>query len=330
MNLPSLIQAFKGRRVVVLGDLVADVFVYGEISRISREAPVMILSHRDTQVVPGGAANAVHNLWALGACPIPVGLIGDDDEGRRLMEFFDSHDIDTSDVQQIGSYSTPTKTRILAGASHANRQQVLRIDRGNAVDGSSLESAGKAIQQSLDARLARAEAVLISDYGYGAVPAVLPEALSRAKVPVTLDSRFRINDYPGLTAATPNEPEVEAALELAIDDDPSKLEEAGRTLLGRLKHDALLITRGRHGMALFEPGHETTHIPIHGSDEVADVTGAGDTVISVFTLAIAAGSSFRDAARLANYAGGIAVMKHGTQPVTHAELAAAVGPEPSS
>ncbi len=328
MKLSSLIRDFKDRKVVVLGDLVADVFVYGEISRISREAPVMILSHRDTQVVPGGAANAVHNLWALGARPVPVGLVGNDDEGRRLVEFFDSHGIDTSGIQPIGSYSTPTKTRILAGASHAIRQQVLRIDRGNPLDGSDRETVDRAIQRSLDARLDQADAVLISDYGYGAVPPVLPAELSRAKVPVTLDSRFRINDYPGLTAATPNEPEVEAALDLAIDDDPSKLENAGRTLLRRLKHKALLITRGRHGMALFEPGNETTHIPIHGSDEVADVTGAGDTVISVFTLALAAGSSFKDAARLANYAGGLAVMKHGTQPVTQAELAAAVRPDP--
>ncbi len=328
MNLSSLIRDFTGRNVVVLGDLVADVFVYGEISRISREAPVMILSHRDTQIVPGGAANAVHNLWALGARPVPVGLVGNDDEGRRLVEFFDSHGIDTSGIQQIGSYSTPTKTRILAGASHANRQQVLRIDRGNPVDGSNRATVGKAIQRSMDAKLDRADAVLISDYGYGAVPPVLPVELSRAQVPVTVDSRFRINDYPGLTAATPNEPEVEAALDLAI-DDPLKLENAGRTLLRRLKHNALLITRGRHGMALFEPGNETTHIPIHGSDEVADVTGAGDTVISVFTLALAAGSSFKDAARLANYAGGLAVMKHGTQPVRQAELAAAVSPDPS-
>ena len=329
MNLSSLIRDFKDRKIVVLGDLVADVFIYGEISRISREAPVLILSHRDTQIVPGGAANAAHNLWALGARPVPVGLVGNDDEGRRLVEFFDSHGIDTSGIQQIGSYSTPTKTRILAGASHANRQQVLRIDRGNPLDGSNRATVGKALQQSLDAKLDRADAVLISDYGYGAVPPVLPVELSRAKVPVTLDSRFRINDFPGLTAATPNEPEVEAALDLEIDDS-SKLENAGRTLLRRLKHKALLITRGRHGMALFEPGNETTHIPIHGSDEVADVTGAGDTVISVFTLALAAGSSFKDAARLANYAGGLAVMKHGTQPVTHAELAATVSPDPST
>jgi rfaE bifunctional protein kinase chain/domain len=325
MNLLALIEEFKSRRVVVLGDLVADVFVYGEIARVSREAPVLILSHRDTQLAPGGAANAVHNLWALGARPVPVGLVGDDDEGRGLVEYFDSLGIDTSGIQTIKSYATPTKTRVLAGAAHASRQQVLRIDRGDPLDPAAGRKARKALQQPLASRLRKADAVMISDYGYGAADPDLAAQLRGAGIPVTLDSRFRIADYSGLTAATPNEPELETALGIRIDDDPARLEKAGRALLRRVKHDALLVTRGRNGMALFEPGRKTTHIPIHGTDEVADVTGAGDTVISVFTLALAAGSPMADAARLANYAGGIAVMKHGTQPISSDELGAAVG-----
>jgi rfaE bifunctional protein kinase chain/domain len=130
-----------------------------------------------------------------------------------------------------------------------------------------------------------------------------------------------------LTAATPNEPEVESALGISIGNDAKKLEWAGRTLLRKLKHEAILVTRGKDGMTLFQRGKKTVHIPIHGSDEVTDVTGAGDTVIATFTLGLACGASFYDAARLANYAGGIVVMKHGTRPVTHEELVEAVDGE---
>ena len=320
MSLESLIDQFKGRRILVLGDLVADVFISGEISRISREAPVLILSHRATELVPGGAANAVHNLWALGARPVPVGIVGRDAEGRGLIAYFKARGIDTGGIRQVASYRTPTKTRVLAGALHASRQQVLRIDAGAPVEA---ESVRRAALRSLPSRIRKAEAVLISDYGYGLVDGSIAGTLAGAGIPVTVDSRFRIADYRGLTAATPNEPEVEAALGITIGSDPKKLERAGRTLLRRLKHRTLLVTRGRDGMALFEPGKRTVHIPIHGTDEIADVTGAGDTVISVFTLALAAGGTPEQAARLANCAGGLVVMKRGTRTVTREELARA-------
>ena len=322
MKLKKLIDDFSGRRVVVLADLVADIFVYGEISRVSREAPVLILSHRETRLVPGGGANAVHNLWTLGAKPLPVGIVGDDTEGLQLIEYFSSRGIDTTGIRKVRSYRTPTKTRILAGAVHSYRQQVLRLDAG-----APLRNGGhsQAIRRRLEGRLKRADAVLISDYGYGTVTPALASTLATSGLPVTLDSRFVIGDYKGMTAATPNEPEVEAALGLRIGNDLKKLEWAGRTLLRRLKHDAVLITRGKDGMALFERKRKTTHIPIYGTDEIADVTGAGDTVIATFTLALAAGGSFKDAARLANYAGGIVVMKHGTRAVTLEELRSAVG-----
>ena len=321
MKLDSIIDRFGDRRVVVFGDLLADVFVYGEISRISREAPVLILSQRETQMVPGGAANAVHNLWALGARPVPVGIVGDDDEGRRLIDYFNSLDIDTSGIRKVRSYRTPTKTRILAGAAHAYQQQVLRLDTGTPIRNSLGQ---KAALRSLRSRLKKADAVLLSDYGYGLVQPEVSNEFKNIRVPVTVDSRYRITEYSSLTAATPNEPEVEEALGITIGNDLKTLERAGRTLLRRLKHDALLITRGKDGMALFERGRKTSHIPIYGTDEIADVTGAGDTVIAVFTLALSTGASFSDAARLANYAGGIAVMKHGTRTVTRKELTRAV------
>jgi rfaE bifunctional protein kinase chain/domain len=175
------------------------------------------------------------------------------------------------------------------------------------------------------------DAVLVSDYGFGLVTGELVQAAvalaRRRKVPVTVDSRHALLGFRGMTAVTPNEPEVEAALGITIGHDRRKLENAGRTLLRRLGVAAVLITRGSDGMALFEPGRPTLHIPIHGSDEVADVTGAGDTVIATFTLALAAGATPAEASRLANYAGGIVVMKRGTATVSAPELRAAVEAE---
>jgi rfaE bifunctional protein kinase chain/domain len=324
-KLTKLVERFRGKRVVVFGDLVADVFVYGEISRISREAPVLILNHRETQTVPGGGANAIHNLKTLGAQPFPIGVVGDDVEGQRLLDYFSSLDIDTTGIRVARSYRTPTKMRILAGAVHSQRQQVVRLDSGDVLKDA---AAAAGIKRKLRSELSRADALLVSDYGYGLVTPELLSNVRRSGLPATIDSRFGLRNFYGMTAATPNEPEVEAALGVTIGNDLKKLEAAGRSLLRKLKHDALLITRGKDGMALFERGRRTLHIPIYGTDEIADVTGAGDTVIATFTLALAAGGGYQDAARLANYAGGIVVMKYGTRPVAYEELRDATRDEP--
>jgi D-glycero-beta-D-manno-heptose-7-phosphate kinase len=323
-RLQDVIDRFKGKRIVVVGDLVADVFVYGEISRISREAPVLILNHRETQVVPGGGANAIHNLWALGAKPFPVGVVGDDAEGQQLLGYFSNLGIDVSGIAIAKSLRTPSKMRILAGAVHSQRQQIVRLDSGSPLEDEKIRNA---VKRKLKVALREADALLISDYGYGLATPEIVSSTRRKSLTATLDSRFSLMNFSGMTAATPNEPEVEAALGISIGNDQKKLEWAGRTLLRKLKHDAVLITRGKDGMALFERAKKTAHIPIHGSDEVADVTGAGDTVIATFTLALAAGASHYQAAQLANYAGGIVVMKHGTRPVTHDELIEAVNGE---
>jgi len=320
-DLRSIVERFKDKRVVVFGDLVADVFLYGEISRISREAPVLILNHRETQVVPGGGANAIHNLWALGAKPVPVGLVGEDAEGQQLLEYFSTVGIDISGIRVAKSYRTPTKMRILAGAVHSQRQQIVRLDSGGPIQE---DKTRNGVEQKLKLALNNADALLISDYGYALVTPELVSSIRKNSIPATIDSRFSLLSFSNMTAATPNEPEVEAALATSIGNDANKLESAGRTLLRKLQHNALLITRGKQGMALFERGKKTVHIPIYGSDEIADVTGAGDTVIATFTLALAAGASYHDAARLANYAGGIVVMKYGTRPVTFEELMKAV------
>jgi rfaE bifunctional protein kinase chain/domain len=322
-SLLQIIERFKNKRVVVFGDLIADVFVYGEISRISREAPVLILNHRETQVVPGGGANAIHNLWALGAKPLPVGLVGDDTEGRQLLQYFSKLGIDTAGITVAKTYRTPSKMRVLAGAVHSQRQQIVRLDSGGPIQGAKTRDG---IEQKFRTALRNADALLVSDYGYALVTPQLVSRLRKNSIPATIDSRFSLMSFTQMTAATPNEPEVEAALGVSIGHDAAKLESAGRTLLRKLRHDALLITRGKDGMALFERGKKTVHIPISGTDEVTDVTGAGDTVIATFTLALAAGANYYDAARLANCAGGIVVMKYGTRPVLYEELVEAVTP----
>ena len=321
----DLLGRFRGCPIAVYGDLVADEFVYGEISRISREAPVLILRHKESRIVPGGGANAVNNLSALGASPVPVGILGLDAAGQELRKHFSNRKIPLSLLQKSREYQTPTKTRYSAGSIHSSQQQVLRIDKETVYKHTAKTQA--VTIRLLERALKECRGILISDYGFGFVDPQIVRMITRRNkrnLPITLDSRFNLLDFQGLTAATPNEPEVEAALVIKIGTNTALLEQSGRKLLKKLKMKALLITRGRDGMALVEAGKKSVHIPIFGTDEIADVTGAGDTVIAVFTLALAAGASFSEAARLSNYAGGIVVMKQGTATVSADELRQAV------
>ncbi len=327
-RLLHIIDAFAARRLLVVGDLIADEFIYGEVARVSREAPVLILKYDATAVVPGGAGNAASNVAALGGRAWLAGLVGADAEGRRLLASF-PRGVDRSLVAREPTYRTPVKTRILAGGIHAARQQVVRIDRepGWPVG----DAFGRALAARLRPALGRCDAVLLSDYGSGLVTpelaASVRQALARRsparQVPILVDTRYRLLDYRGLTACTPNESEVEHALGRPIGDNGA-LERAGRTLLKRTGMPAVLVTRGSRGMDLFERGQPAIHVPIFGSDEVTDVTGAGDTVMATFGLALAAGASFYEAARLANSAGGLVVMKRGTATVSARELSDAV------
>lgn len=329
-RLLRIISEFPKVTVAVLADLVADEFIFGEIARVSREAPVLILKHRERVVLPGGGANAIYNLAELGVEVLPVGVVGDDEAGRLLLKAFRRKHIGLSGIVVAPGYSTVTKTRILAGHTHTSRQQVVRLDREPTADipprtVRRLQTAARRFAEAADA-------LLISDYGYGAAtPHILNAVRGSRKaldgIPVTLDSRYRMLEYTGVTAATPNEPEVEDALGLQIGDSHEGLVQAGRALMQRMKLQSLVITRGRDGMVSFDRGRPPVEIAIHGSDQVADVTGAGDTVIATYTAALAAGANSEDAARLANYAGGIVVMKRGTATVTAAELQRAVEQE---
>jgi rfaE bifunctional protein kinase chain/domain len=346
-RLLALVDALAGRRVVIAGDLIADEFIYGEIARVSREAPVLILNYDSTEIVPGGAGNAAGNVATLGGAARLAGVAGRDETGRRLLGTLKSRRIDVGAVLRPAGYRTPTKTRILAGGIHSAKQQVVRIDRATS---STVDDTTRAAFESRVLRAVRsADALLVSDYGSGLVrPQLVTEARKifrltasakatavkkaettgrkgkSAEGVILVDSRYNLLKFRGMTACTPNESEVEQALGIRIGDNARALERAGRDLLGTTRSGAVLITRGSRGMALFEAGRPTVHIPIVGSDQIADVTGAGDTVIATVTLALSAGAPVEDAARLANYAGGIVVMKRGTATVGASELRFAI------
>ena len=320
-RLAEIVQAFRGRRIAVAGDLVGDEFVHGDIMRVSREAPVLILQHAKTEVVPGGAGNAVANLRALGATPLPVGVIGPDAAGQALVEAFRRAGVSVAGIKVEHGYETPTKSRVLAGGVHTRRQQIVRIDRGSP-HGDLPRGAPARVRTRLRAVLPRAEGLLLADYGYGAAPPELLARIPRRLLPpvVTVDSRERVAAFRGATACTPNQEEVERALGVTSFRGTAAVLDAGRKLLRRTGNDAVLVTRGAAGMVLIERGGSPVSIPPFGDGEVADVTGAGDTVIAVFTLARACGASFEEAARLANVAAGLVVMKYGTATVSPREL----------
>ncbi len=326
-HLLALTDAIGGRKVAVIGDVLADEFVYGRVARVSREAPVLILEYDSTEVVPGGAGNAANNVAALGGRAMLAAVVGRDEPARRLVASLHSR-VDSRRVVRAAGHQTALKTRILAGGIHSPKQQVVRIDRSvakpvNAATRKAFERA------ALDAVMS-ADAVLVSDYGSGLVtPALVSRLRSELKraghpIPVLIDTRYKLLHYSGLTACTPNESEVEQALGVRINDDARVLESSGREVLKRTRMQAVLITRGSRGMALFVKGTPTMHVPIFGTDSIVDVTGAGDTVVATMALALAAGGTFESAAHLANYAGGLVVMKRGTATVTAAELRDAI------
>lgn len=327
-RLLELVLRFSGQPVLMLVDLVADRFISGSPKRISREAPVLILRFENELVSPGGGANAVANVAALGGVPLPLGVLGDDDSGRALLGAFEEQGISTAGILVRPGYKTPTKTRILGGGRHAIKQQIVRYDveEVRELEAAEREEISHRVAQWAD----RAGVCVISDYGYGTVlPDLLPTLRDALHAPalVVADSRFQLHRFRGVDALTPNEEEAEALLGSALGDHPGEVALQGRRLLTELSTHALLITRGSHGMHLVG-AEEAVGIPVHGTDQVADVTGAGDTVIGTFALALAAGASPLEAALLANYAGGIVVMKTGTATLTSEELAEAVRGDP--
>jgi rfaE bifunctional protein kinase chain/domain len=320
-DLAGIVGGFSQKRILVIGDAIADQFIYGEISRVSREAPVFILRHEHTETTPGGAGNCAANLAALGAQVTLISVLGNDETGQILARKLREAGVDCTGVLLSDGLRTTTKVRVLAGQIHSTRQQVIRIDYDNE-PGLGTETQEK-LRTDISGAVAGADAVIISDYNYGvADPAtgdVVRKAVSATGIPVLVDSRFRLSEFSGFTSATPNEDEVEELLGTEHVEETA-LAAAADELRERLGYQALLVTRGGNGMTLIEANQEPLHIDAVGSRQPVDVTGAGDTVIATYALALAAGASFADAARLANFAGGIVVMRRGTATVTSSEL----------
>lgn len=327
-RLQKLIQAMQGRRVLLLADLVADVFLTGSPKRISREAPVLILRLEEERLVPGGGANAVANVAALGGYPLPLGVVGDDSRGHELIAALEARGVETGGILVRAGYRTPTKTRILGGARHSIKQQIVRYDTDDFVDlGEDERDRLLAYVDSVGRELG---AAVLSDYGYGAVSSSLISALLDRLPPgchLISDSRFRLGEMTGLDGATPNEEEAELLLGRPLGESPEAVAASVEEIRSRLDLRFVLVTRGSSGMVL-GAGAGAALLPTHGTDQVADVTGAGDTVIGTFALALAAGAEPLEAAVLANYAGGEVVMKSGTAVVTAEELSSAVARDP--
>ena len=321
-RLLNIIKSFAEQRIVIVGDAIADQFLHGSISRVSREAPVFILRHQRTETLPGGAANCAMNLVALGAHVSLISVVGDDESGSELRAKLEAAGVEIDGVIVSDKVQTTTKVRILAGHSHSSKQQVIRID----YEGAPLndDETRAAIHRKLEEAIPKAKALIMSDYNYGVVDAAAVEMIRKSSdIPVLVDSRFHLSDFPGFTAATPNQEEVENVVGAPV-SCTEELQTAAQALKKRLSYRALLVTRGSQGMMLLDGDKEPLHIRAVGAQQAVDVTGAGDTVIATFALALASGASFADAARLANYAGGLVVMKRGTATVSASELEHAI------
>ena len=300
-----------------------DRYLVGKPTRLSREAPVVIIEHESDDVNLGGAGNATRNVRALGGEPIPLGLVGEDREGERVLELLQAAGIDTRGMLRDPERRTVTKTRILAGAANAAKQQVLRIDQGEEY------GAGQADRLARRARalLPEVDAVLFSDYGYSTLAPTLRSRLIREAgardIPSCADSRHQLSEFRGVTVATPNEEELAGVVGRVLRTD-ADVAMAGRELLSRLNARAMVVTRGSRGMSVFEGAGSCRNIPAARQGEVADVTGAGDTVASALVLALSAGCDIPGAAVLANAAASVVVGRRGAATAAPEEVARAL------
>ena len=298
-----------------------DEFVYGRTERVSREAPVVVVRYDGSGFSPGGAANAAQNVAALGGRAVPVGFVGGDERGPMLTGLLADSGVATGGILKLAGRFTTTKMRVMAGDYHAQRQQIVRVDREQDRSLSTREEAR--ILARFRREAARAAAVVLSDYRQGLfTPRVIGEAIRfcRARaIPVVADSRFNLAAFRGVTTAVPNEVEAHAAA--GTDAGRAPIDRAGRRLLSRLESDSLIVTRGRFGMSFFRRRRPRIDIAVVGSAEATDVTGAGDTVAATIALALAAGADVREGMSLANAAASIVVMKRGTATASAGELA---------
>ncbi|ACL70400.1 bifunctional heptose 7-phosphate kinase/heptose 1-phosphate adenyltransferase [Halothermothrix orenii] len=320
-QLTGYIQQFNNIKIMVVGELIADEFITGEPERISREAPVLILRHHNQQILPGGGANAAHNISSLGGRVNLVGIIGPDQPGNKLCRYLEEHGVDVNGVVVAEDRPTCVKTRILAGGGGIVKQQVVRIDR---LDNSPIDrDLEERIILNVRDNIKNVDGILISDYGNGLFTErvkreIIKAGRSRGKF-IAVDTRYNLLDYQGITIATPNLEEASYAVgwEIKTRDEVIK---AGKEIIGHMDMEYLLITQGGDGMTLFNKEGEFQHIPAVNYTEVYDVTGAGDTVVATLSLALGAGATMEEAMDLANTAAGIVVRKSGVATVKPGEL----------
>jgi D-glycero-beta-D-manno-heptose-7-phosphate kinase len=320
-NLSGFVDRFKGKKICVIGDIIADIYIFGKPYRLSREAPVVVVKYEEAKIYPGSAGNTINNLLALGASVFPCGFIGKDSTGNKLMDYFSEFkNVDTKGIVRYDG-STVTKTRILAGDTNTTKQQVIRIDKDDNREYSQSEKTR--FMNNLKKISPHVDAFIVSDYGHGTVDNKIIEymkGIAKDRI-VVGDSRYNLDEFTGITLITPNESE---AYQLSGLSEERPIEDVGKTILDSMDLQALLITRGNKGMTLFLKNKGPRHIPISGKDDVTDVTGAGDTVCAVSALSLAGGADFFTASRIANYAAGIVVMKRGTATVSPEELKKAI------
>jgi D-beta-D-heptose 7-phosphate kinase/D-beta-D-heptose 1-phosphate adenosyltransferase len=314
------LESFGKRKILVVGDIMMDRFIWGKVSRISPEAPVPVVLVEKETFHLGGAANVVNNVHSLGGHATICGVVGNDETGQRILNELDQKGVNIRGLIIEEGRQTTAKTRIIA-----HQQQVVRIDRETT--DSLRPSTLRDLRRFIDESLKGFDGIILSDYGKGLLTKELIKTIihraAETKKFVMVDPKLKnFFFYRGATVITPNTGEASAAAGVPI-TDLSSLKRVGKTLLKRLRCRVLVITRGEEGMALFEANHDPYLVPTVAK-EVYDVTGAGDTVIGTMALAMAAGFGIRDAARLANHAAGIVVGKMGTATVTREELSRAV------
>ena len=321
----DLVKRLSGRRILVIGDMVADIYIDGRISRISREAPVLVLEQAGEKIVAGGAANVAHNAQTLGGSVYAVGLLGEDAAAQGLADILAEKGVQTAGLFHDAARPTSSKTRIIAGGRATVSQQIVRLDKESHAP-LRRETEGEMLRY-LDEILPQMEGIVLSDYGAGTITeAVKDKLIGYARehgLPSIVDSRYAIRRFRDIGYVKQNDAELAAAVGRELPDEAA-LVDAGRALLKELSADGVLVTRGEQGMMLFSRDGTVTDIPVSDRSEVYDVSGAGDTCVATVILALAAGIEAPEAARLSNVASGIAVRKLGTATVSAAELVRAL------
>ena len=326
MNKINSLKKFNKINILIIGDMVADVYLKGNISRVSREAPVLVLEHAGEKVVPGGAANVVHNVETLGGQAFAVGLIGNDKAGSGLRDILNDKNVETTGLIIEENRPTITKTRIIAGGSATVSQQIVRIYQE--MKSPILSQTEKNLINLLNQVIDKIDAVVLSDYGSGMLSDKIRNFIIKScqekNIKTIVDSRYDILKFEGVSFVKQNEAEAAKAVGFELTNEDAVVT-SGKILLEKLQAEGIIISRGEQGMSLIQDNGEIHNIPVVDKSEVFDVSGAGDTAVAAFILAIASGARPVEATKIANFAAGIAVRKVGTATVSNEELNEVLG-----